>query len=87
MRVQLVFQVWLDKKHKPVAYFSEEGLELSAGDFHADAMFEAEIELDEDAAADLWAALAKGYRPVFRALAVDPDSWRTTGNESDQKGE
>lgn len=87
MRIQLVFHAWLDKEHKPIAYYSEEGFELSAGGFHAGSTFEARIEPDDEDAVTLRAALTEGYKPVFYAVAVDPDSWRTPIDESDQKGE
>ena len=78
MRIQLVFHTWLGRDSKPVTYYKEE---LSVGNFHAGSTFDAKIDLDLDAADDLRAALAEGYKPVFYAMAVDPDSWRSAANK------
>ena len=82
MRIRLVFHTWLDKDGDFVIYFTNKGIELSASDFHAGSAFDARIELDHDAAADLRAALDEGYKPVFYAVAVDPDGWRAAANEA-----
>jgi len=64
MKVALVFEDWRDKDHKSV-YSTMKGIDLSMGDFHSGATFEAEIELDKEQEADLKQSLEEGYIPVF----------------------
>ena len=63
MKIELVFDEWRDKGES--IYDREEAVRLSEGDFHSGSMFDAEIELDEDTAAELQAALKDGFTPVF----------------------
>lgn len=64
MRTALVFDDWRDRDHKSI-YLTEEGVDLAMGDFHHGTMFSADIQLDEDSAKELEAALSDGYVPVF----------------------
>lgn len=64
MKIRLVFDDWRDKKHQSV-YSTQDGIDLSMGDFHAGTTFEAEISLNAEQEAELRDALREGYVPVF----------------------
>lgn len=62
-RMTLVFQNWM--RNGSDISFTEEGSDLSLGDFHSGTVFSAIIMLDEDEESDLRQALATGACPVF----------------------
>ena len=66
VRARLVFLDW--QKHGRSVYCTEVGVQLSLGSFHRGTTFCATLSLDADDAADLRAAIAKGYRPVFELM-------------------
>ena len=67
MRIKLVFDDWRDKNNHSV-YATEQGVALSNGDFHSGTTFEATIETDD--AEWLREQLARGFVPVFYAVAA-----------------
>lgn len=67
--IRLVFADWKDVAGDSV-YQTEAGVQLSMGSFHSGSVFPAEIRLSPDDAVDLRKALARGYKPVFYAIAV-----------------
>lgn len=84
MKIQLVFQDWLNKNHESI-YNTEKGIELSSGDFHSGAVFEATINCDDEL--ELQNALNKGYRPVFYVVKNNVFSKNTNieGNMTKQE--
>jgi len=64
----LVFQNWM-KDGEDISY-TDEGIELSLGDFHGGTVFAARLMLDEDQEADLRTALATGAYPVFYVMEI-----------------
>ena len=63
MRVALVFLDWR-KKGVSVSN-TEEGVELTMGDFHGGSTFFGNIELDANDEAELLAAIKAGYQPCW----------------------
>lgn len=63
MKVSLVFSDW-QKVGKSI-YNTDEGVNLSCGQFHSGTTFPAEIELDEEDAEELKVAMQNGYTPVW----------------------
>lgn len=63
MKIKLVFEDWRDPTGKNI-YSTEEGIRLSAGDFHSGSTFTGTIDLDIEQEEDL----RRGLRvvPVFR---------------------
>ena len=66
MQVDLVFSDWQRDGHS--IYYTEEGVELSLGEFHSGTVFAAEIALDLDGEEELTEALAAGAIPLFYAV-------------------
>jgi len=64
LAVKLVFSDWLGKDHRSV-YSTEEGMDLSAGQFHSGTTFEGAVRLDPGEQRELESAMASGYTPVF----------------------
>lgn len=62
MKVKLVFEDWRNAKNESV-YSTKTGVELSMGDFHSGATFNATIEVDDPKW--LEEQLSKGFKPVF----------------------
>ncbi len=62
MNIRLVFSDWKGSDFKSV-YNTEEGVELTVGDFHSGSTFDAVIELDKEQSAELKSALQKGFIP------------------------
>lgn len=69
MKIKLVFHDWC-KLCKSI-YSTEEGIELSLGDFHSGTTFDAEIELDEGNEKELKRAIKNGYQPTFYVILGD----------------
>lgn len=63
-QINLIFDDWRDSENRSI-YDSERGIELSLGSFHAGSTFRGYIELDDDEADGLRAALKAGFTPVF----------------------
>ena len=68
MKVKLVFDDW--RRGSKSVYSTEEGVELSIGDFHSGTTFNAEIELNVEQEEDLKEALESGATPVFYVSAI-----------------
>lgn len=65
MKINLVFEDWQDGDGESVLY-TEDGIELSMGDFHPGTVFDGTIRIDDESeAAALQAALEAGFRPIF----------------------
>jgi hypothetical protein len=69
IRVKLVFHDWVRLGNS--IYNTEEGLELSSGDFHSGTTFKGEIELDEWNAFDLVEAFKKNAWPAFYLIPAE----------------
>lgn len=69
MKVSLVFEDW-QKVGKSI-YNTPDGIDLSAGQFHAGTTFEAEIKLDECEEKELKKAMADGFIPVWATFKFD----------------
>ena len=67
MGVRLVFADWLGRDHRSV-YSTEAGVGLSTGQFHSGTTFDGAVRLDPDDRAELEAAMASGYVPVFHLI-------------------
>jgi len=67
LAVSLVFADWLGKDHRSV-YSTEAGVGLSMGQFHSGTTFEGAVRLDPDDRAELEAAMASGYTPMFHLI-------------------
>ena len=63
MKVSLVFDDWQDNRKS--IYATEKGVALSMGAFHSGSTFKADIELDDEDAAELLDAMQEGFVPVF----------------------
>ncbi|MCL4486833.1 MAG: hypothetical protein M1570_01725 [Chloroflexi bacterium] len=85
MQIALVFDDWRGKNRKSI-YHTEKGVELSMGDFHSGTVFMADIQLDEDSARELEAALSGGYIPVFYAVEISRESNSPKGEGFGQSG-
>jgi len=70
MKVQLVFRDW--QKEGQSIYNTEEGYNLSAGQFHSGTTFDAEVDLlgYEN---ELKSSIKKGYEPVFYVILNSED--------------
>jgi len=66
MKIKLVFYDW-NLNGKSV-YNTEEGIELSSGDFHSGTTFRGEINLDSDQEEEIRKAILLGYQPCFLVL-------------------
>lgn len=65
MKVMFVFDDWRNREGKSI-YQTEEGIKLSAGDFHSGTIFNGEIWLDEEQMEDLLNAIkVHKARPIF----------------------
>ena len=63
MKIDLIFDDW--RKDGQSIYHTEEGVELSLGDFHTGTTFDGEIELDITSEHELQDAIEAGYEPLF----------------------
>ena len=63
MKIKLVFYDW--RRGSKSVYNTEEGIELSMGNFHSGTTFDAEIELDSESEEELREFLESGATPVF----------------------
>jgi len=68
MKVRLVFEDWCKIGKWGSVYQTEEGVELSMGDFHSGTVFHADLIIDADADREIEEAHVKGYYPVFAVL-------------------
>ena len=62
MRIKLVFNDWLGPDNQSV-YSTEQGVELSMGDFHSGTIFQGTIETDDPEW--LQEQIDRGFTPVF----------------------
>ena len=67
-RIDLVFDDW--RKDGQTVYDTEEGMELSLGDFHTGTTFSGGIELDAVSERELRGALEAGCEPLFVVSSV-----------------
>ena len=72
MKIKLVFTDWQNHEFKSV-YATEEGIELSIGQFHSGTTFDGEIDLSEPEMKELELASKKGYRPIFELMPDGSD--------------
>ena len=70
MKVKLVFTDWLDRDGKSV-YSTDEGIELSSGNFHSGTTFPGMVELDGENTEHIVSAARGGYRPVFMMIVAE----------------
>jgi len=63
MKIKLVFDDW--RRGMKSIYQTEEGIEMSMGNFHSGTTFNAEIILDSEEEKDLRESLKSGATPVF----------------------
>ncbi len=83
LKIRLVFDRWAKwSPGGPERDLSQtqEGVELSAGDFHSGTTFPAEVELDSENALELQKDLNMGYRPYF---VMVPDENIVTKDQED----
>ena len=85
MQISLVFDDWRGKNRKSI-YHTEKRVELSMGNFHSGTVFIADLQLDEDSARELEAALSGGYIPVFYAVEISRESNSPKGEGFGQSG-
>jgi len=70
MKIKLVFSNWM-MCGKSI-YQTEDGVQLTTGDFHSGSTFKADIDvLNEENEEEIKAAMQSGYEPVFYALLSD----------------
>ncbi len=67
LKIKLVFDDW--RKQGESVYSTEEGFELSWGDFHSGTTFDGNIALDSEQSIELEKAIKDGYTPVFWVMA------------------
>lgn len=73
MKVKLAFYHWLDKDGRVIHAYNDETLELIMGNYHSGTVFYAELNVDEEDAAELREALKQGYNPLFEVWAEDTE--------------
>ena len=66
MKINLIFYDWINERTGESVYCTEEGIQLSLGDFHSGTVFTAEVQL-EDYRDEFEAAAKSGIVPVFYA--------------------
>ena len=74
MKIKLVFNDW--QKDGGSIYNTEEGINLSMGDFHSGSTFDGEIIVNADQKLELEKAMEAGYQPTFwmsHALLVEKE--------------
>lgn len=67
MRVKLVFKDWLNDKGESI-YNTDEGIDLSIGEFHSGTTFDGAIYLLRLEEEELTKAIQNGYHPVFEVV-------------------
>ena len=71
MKIKLVFDDW--RTCGKSVYNTEEGVELSSGDFHSGTTFEGEIVLDAEQEEELKKRLGDRYQPVFWVCSTEAE--------------
>jgi len=73
MKIKLVFEDW--KKNGKSIYNTEDGIELSIGDFHSGTTFNGEINLSPDNEEELKQAIKNKNFPYFMLIGEDKTSF------------
>jgi len=69
MKIYLVFDDWRERGKS--IYVTEQGVELTMGEFHSGTTFPGSIALDGENEAELRQALRDGFQPVFWVLEAE----------------
>jgi len=74
LKLELVFHDWMKAETGESVYFTEKGVELSLGDFHAGTVFSAEIEV-EDYQGEFEIAAKDDIVPAFYVLQAGSENY------------